>query len=434
MMRLLTTVFAFVIIAVRVHAFDVDAFVTPKGIEVWHVEERTVPLISMTYAFETGSLTDPEGKEGTAYLLSGLLEEGAGNLSGEVFREKRDDNSVRLGFQATADQFTGSMQTPSANAAVAFDLLKLAITAPTIPPEALERTRQQAMVGAMGRINSPSDIAFQEAGKLVMPGHPYLRNSQGLASSIPLITRDDILAARLRMFTRTKLKVAVVGAISKQEIIAYVDAVFGELPQSTSTFTVETPAPITGAVTKVLDWDMPQTFVLFGSNGVRSVEPDYRAAQILYQIVGGDAGRLTQEIREKRGLTYGVGLSSFAYSKVSFSAGSMAVENARAGDAVKVLKEVLADVAAKGVTEEEVAAAKLYLKGQFAFFFENSGATAATLLNFMTQDLSPTYHKVRNTEVDATRLEDVNAVAKRILDVNKLVVVAIGKPEGMKGE
>jgi zinc protease len=434
MTRIAFTVLAFLVFVSRAWAFEVTAFTTPKGIEVWHVEERSVPLISMDFAFDTGTLTDPEGKEGTAYLLSSLLDEGAGKLSGEEFRLQRDDNALRFSFRASADWFYGSLQTPAANSAIALDLMRLALNDPHIPADALERVRQQALVSAQSRTNSPTDIAFFAAGSLAMPGHPYMRYSQGTEKSLPSITRDDVVASRQRIFTRRNLKVAVVGAISRAEVAAAVDKLFGDLPEFGQAVDIKEAAPISSSATKVLEWDMPQTFILFGGNGVPDSSPDYRAAQLLFQIVGGDGSRLHEELREKRGLTYSVGFGPFAYRNAAFSLGYMQVENARAGEALSVTRDVLREVAKNGVTIAELEAAKQFLAGSFAFYFESSGATSSSLLNFMTLGLSPDYHKTRNADVGATKLEDVNAIARKLLDVEKLIVVAIGRPVGIEAK
>jgi zinc protease len=415
-------------------AFEVESFTTPKGIHVWHVADNTIPLVSMDFAFASGTLTDAQGKEGTTYLLSQLLDEGAGSMSGEAFRELRDDNAVRLRFNAAADYFTGSLQTPTANSAVAFNLLRIALTDPQIAPDALERVRQQAIVSAQGRSNSPYEVAIFAAGIIAMPGHPYLRFSQGDETSLQAITRDDVLAVRDRIITRKDVKVTVVGDIARADVEAAVDRIFGSLPETGEPVGVESPATISTPATKVLAWDMPQTFLLFGSNAVPDNSPDYRNEQVLLQIVGGENGRLTQELREKRGLTYGVSLGRYAFRKAFFSLGAMGVENARAGEALSVLRDVLRKVAENGVTQDEVDQAKLYLKGSFAFNFETSGATSGTLLTYMTYGLPPDHHKKRNVEVDAARLEDINSVAKRLLDPQKLIVVAIGKPVGIEAK
>jgi zinc protease len=177
---------------------------------------------------------------------------------------------------------------------------------------------------------------------------------------------------------------------------------------------------------------MPQSFIMFGGNGVLSSDADYRAAQLLLQIVGGDDSRLANEIREKRGLTYGVSFSPYNYQHAAFTLGFMTVQNERAGEAVDVMRQVFRDVVEKGVTADEVQDAKQYVTGVFAFSFESNNSTSGTLLNFMNLGLPPNYKAVRNAEVEAVTLEQVNAIAKRLLDVDKLIVVAIGKPVGVK--
>jgi zinc protease len=203
------------------------AFKTPKGIDVWLVEERSIPLISMDFSFAAGTLADAPGKEGTASILAGLMDEGAGDLSGEAFRLLRDDNAIRLSFRTSADRFYGSLQMPAVHTQTAFDLLAKAINQPTLPAEAVERVRQQVLVGAREKTNDPSQIVFRAAGNLAMPGHPYLRESDGTEQSLTTITRDDVVAVRQRIFSRNGLQIAIVGPLSRDEAAAAVDRAFG---------------------------------------------------------------------------------------------------------------------------------------------------------------------------------------------------------------
>jgi zinc protease len=432
----MTRIFSFLVLLIvcvaPARANDVVAFKTPKGIDVWLEEERSIPLISMDFSFAAGTLVDAPGKEGTTSLLAGLLDEGAGDLTGEAFRLLRDDNAIRLSFRAGSDRFYGSLQMPAANTQVAFDLLTKAINTPTLPADAMERMRQQALLGAQDRANDPSQIAFRAAANLAMPGHPYLRESEGTAESLAKITRDDVSAVRARLFSRNGLQVAIVGPMTRDEAAAAVDRAFGDLGDTKVAVDVQAPAPIAKAETKTLAWEMPQSFILFGGNGVLSSEPEYRAAQLLLQIVGGDDSRLANEIREKRGLTYGVSFSPYNFQHAAFTLGFMAVQNERAGEAVDVMRDVFRDVVAKGVTAEEVQDAKQYVTGVFAFNFESNSSTSGTLLNFMNLGLPPNFKDIRNAEVEAVTVDQVNAMAKRLLDVEKVIVVAIGKPVNLK--
>ncbi|MGB0625772.1 MAG: M16 family metallopeptidase, partial [Alphaproteobacteria bacterium] len=142
-------------------AFDIQRVISPGGIEAWLVEDRTLPIVSARFMFPGGAATDPAGKEGLANLVSGLLDEGAGELDSEAFQRRLADQSISLSFSASLDGFSGNLKTLSRNRDEAFDLLRLAVTQPRFDARAVARIRAQVLAGLAARVNDPNRIAQQ---------------------------------------------------------------------------------------------------------------------------------------------------------------------------------------------------------------------------------------------------------------------------------
>ena len=129
--------------AAAAQAFTIQEVKSPGGITAWLVEEKAVPLMAMNFSFRSGTAHDPEGKEGAAGFLTGMMDEGAGDMLSQEFQRKREELSFQMSFSAEADFFEGSFQTLTRNRKESVDLLRLAITSPRFDAAPLERVRQQ---------------------------------------------------------------------------------------------------------------------------------------------------------------------------------------------------------------------------------------------------------------------------------------------------
>jgi zinc protease len=417
--------------AVQAWAFEVNEFTTPAGIEVRHVEDRTLPLIALDFVLQSGAAGDPAGKEGLATFAASLLDEGAGKYDGVAFRKLRDDNAVRLGFGVSADNVTGAMQVPTDEMELGFELLHAVMNEPTFPPDAIERIRKSLVVSAKSRENDPGSLAYRAAGEILLKGHPYNRPTSGTSTSLVTITRDDIVASHQRNFIRHGMKVAIVGDISREDATRRIDQVFGALSMGEKRNPLPAIPAWAGPKLHVVDWDMPQSLVMFGGPGIAHNDPDYIPAMVLMEIVGGERSRLNAEVREKRGLTYGIGYGLMNFNEAGFTFGSMSTPNEKAGDAIKLVRDVLQDIRENGPTAIEVEAAKSYLKGSYVFRYESLAGTSGVIAANMSSGLSANYHKGRNNLVSAVTLEKVKAVAQRLINPANLVIVVAGKPVGL---
>jgi zinc protease len=388
----------------------------------------------MEYSFAGGSAGDSADRQGLATFLSGMLDEGAGDIDSAAFQRRIEDLAVKLSFDANRDDFTGSLQTLSENRAAAFDLLRLALTQPRFDAEPLERMRSQFVLGINDDAEDPEQIASQAWMHTVFGNHPYGRPSKGDVAGIKAVTSADLRALTARLFARDGLMVAVVGDIDAAALSGELDKVFGALPDKSGMPEVQPVTPILGPIVQIIERDIPQSVIRFGSQGIARDDPDFIPAYVMNFILGdgGFGSRLTEQVREKRGLAYSIYTALYPLDHAALFYGATATVNEQAGQTLAILRAELKRMAEDGPTEQELAEAKTYLTGSYALRFDSNRKIAGQLLAIQREKLGIDYITRRNSLIQAVSLDDVRRMARRIIDSDALVVTIVGKPKDLK--
>lgn len=410
-------------------AANVQEIASPSGLKAWLVEDYTVPIVTMNAGFRGGSAQDPAGKDGLANLMSGLLDEGAGDLDSRAFQAKLEDLSISLNFDAGSDAFYGSLRTLRTNADEAFDLFRLAVTQPLFDPEPVERIRGQILAGLRQAESEPNEIAARLWAETLFGDHPYGRRTDGSLKGVASVTAEDLRAFHARTLARDNLYVVIVGAIDAAAAGAALDTIFGALPETADLAPVPDVEPAVGE-TRHAVLSVPQTTIRLGGPGLKRDDPDFIAAYVADQILGGGtfSSRLYKAVREERGLAYSVGSSLLPYDHGGAFVAATSVDAANAGAAIRIMQDEIRRYGEEGPTEAELASAKDYLVGNFALRFDSSQRIARNLLNFLMDGLGIDYLERRNDLVRAVTLEDVRRVAKRLWS-SPLSVVTVGPAE-----
>jgi zinc protease len=416
-------------------AMNIQQITSPGGIQAWLVEEHSVPLISMRYAFDGGSSQDPEGKPGVANSITAMMDEGAGDLTSEEYQERVEDISMRMSYDDTKDSLYGSFETLSANRDKAVELLKLSVQKPRFDDDAVQRIRQQLVANIIYSDKDPTKVAMREWYAQAFAGHPYARPSSGTAETVSKINRDDLIAYHKRIFARDNLKIVAVGDITPAELGKLIDDVFGNLPAKAELMPVAKTEP-TGGSQRVIEMGVPQSVAIFGLGAMPRKDPDFMAAFIINHILGGGgfSAKLMEEVREKRGLAYSVYSYVQPDKNTSILVGSVATKNASMSESLDIIRNEMKKMAENGPTEADLDAAKSYLTGSYALRFDTNSKIASQLLGLMQEGFGPDYVENRNKMIDAVTLADAKRVAARLLKSNDLIVTVVGKPDGMKSE
>lgn len=414
----------------RSHAIEVQRVISPGGIEAWLVESRRVPVIAMEFAFRGGSSADPEGREGLANLASTLLDEGAGEMDAAEFQQRLTDAAIDLSFSARADSFQGSLKTVSAHAGEAFALLRLALTGPRFDADAVERMRAAVLADIQRRVAEPDWLGRRAFYDVAYEGHPYGRPLRGTAASLAAITAEDLRGFVADNLVRDRLVVAVTGDITPEALAGVLDEVFGGLSAGGPPIAVPDARPGAAAVTVLVERSGAQSFMLLAQPGISRDDPDFYAGYVLNHILGGGGftSRLTQEVREERGLTYGIFsyLANFQHTDLMLVMSSLSNDNV--GEALGLIRAIWRDVADNGVGTDELDDAKTFLTGSFPLQFTSTDRIAGYLRRVQLEGLPIDHIERRNDLVNAVTPEAVSRVAARLLDADALTVVIVGDP------
>jgi len=424
-----------IVVVQPAQAVEVQRVVSPGGIEAWLVEDHSNPIIAIELAFrDGGSVIDPEGREGLANMVSGLIDEGAGELDSLSFRREMENRSISLSFTAGLDRFFGGVQTLTKHRDKAFDLLRLALTEPRFDSEPIERIRSQIQARLARDSEDPDTIAILTMRRLLLPDHPYRRPLRGTAESVGNITRDDLVSYTQRIFSRNRLVVGVGGDITPEDLGALLDKTFLGLPEAGDPIEVAAAEPKAEGDVVVVERDIPQSTAIFGHAGIRRDDPDYYAARVVNYVLGGGsfASRLYEEVREKRGLAYSVYSYLQPLDHGAMILGGVATQNSRVGESLDLIRAEWKRMAESGPTEEELKDAKTYLTGSFPLRLSSTGRIARMMVGIQLQELGIDYLDRQKDLIEAVTPEDARRVARRIFDPEALTVVVVGQPDGVE--
>jgi zinc protease len=409
-------------------ATRIQHLISPGGIEAWFVQDATVPLIAMEYAFTGGAAQDPKDKSGVANMVASLIDEGSGDLDSRAYHERLDRRAIDLSFSATRDYFRGSLRMLRDNKDEAFELLHLALTSPHFDKSDIDRIRSQIMSGLHRDTSSPNALAGRKFLEMVFAGHPYARPASGTLESVPNITVDDMKTYVRRVIAKDTLKIAVVGDVDPATLGKLLDQTFGDLPGQADLAPVPDIVAAKPPQRAYVPLDVPQTVITFGGPGVMRHDPNFMAAYVVNHIMGGGglSSRLYHEVREKRGLAYSVYEGMLWMNHSSLFIGNTGTRFDRAGETLEAIQDEVHRMADQGPTQQELDEAKSYLKGSQMLQLDTSSKLASALLQYQLDRLPIDYLEKRSGIIDAVTLDDAKAAAKRLWGEG-LVTVVVGR-------
>lgn len=432
-MRFVVSLIGFFLVAAPLHAeIEIQEVESPGGLEAWLVEEHSIPFVALELRFKGGASLDLPGKRGATNLMVGLLEEGAGALDARQFAEAAESLAASFSFDVSDDAVSVSAQFLNENRDEAVALLRSALTEPLFDLSSLDRVRAQVISAIRSDAKDPDAIAGETFDERVFGDHPYGSPIEGTEDSVSALTRDDIVAAHRGALARDRVYIAAAGAITPKELATLIDGLLSDLPEE------GLPQPedievVTEAGVTVVPFETPQSVAVFGHAGIARDDPDFFAAYVLNEILGGGGfeARLMEEVREKRGLTYGVYSYLVPKDHAALYLGRVASANDRIAEAIDVIRAEWRKMAREGVTPEELESAKTYLTGAYPLRFDGNGRIANILVGMQMDDLPTSYVATRNDRIEEITLEDIRRVAARLLKPGELHFVVVGQPEGL---
>ena len=439
-MRRFISPLVFALLTIVIHitpaaAMKIERVVSPGGIEAWLVRDTTLPILALEFSFRGGAVTDPADKAGRAYLAMEMLTEGAGDLDSQAFAATLEDRAIALDFDAGTDTIQGSLKTLNEHRDTAVEMLRLAMLKPRLDAKDIERLRARLLAALARENENPEIIARRALMAAAFPDHPYGRPTRGTLESVARLQVDDLRQFIAQRLARDNLIVGVVGDITPTALGAILDRAFGELPAKSTPVAIADVAPSGSGRTIVISRPVPQSVIVMAEEGVKRDDPDWFAASLVNYVLGGGGfnSRLMNEVREKRGLTYGIYTSLATFDRASLLIAASSTENTRAGRALDVARDVWERLHAQGPTEDELENAKNYLTGSFALRLDSTTQIARTLVAVQYDRLGIDYLGKRDALIRAVTLADAKRVAQRLLDPKRLLTVVVGQPEGIAG-
>lgn len=415
---------------------DIQEITSDGGIKAWLVEDQTLPIISIKFSFKgAGAIRDGQDKQGLARLLSNIMDEGAGDLTSQEFQKSLSDNSISLSFNSGRDNFSGQVKTLSRNKDKAFNLLKLALTKPRFDTEPVERMRLSNITRVKSSMGDPGWIAARIFNDVVFQGHPYALNSGGTLSSLPAITIDDLKAFKKNWLTKDRLMVGATGNINKKELAKILDQIFGDLPATGKQETIKDHKVQNSGKSFYFEQDIPQTMISMVIPSIKRDDPDYYALQVMNYIFGGGGfgSRLMTEIREKRGLTYGIYSGLLSQKHLKGFTISTSTKNESVKEMRTLISQEIKRIIATKVSDQELKDAKSYIVGSMPLSLTSTGKISGILLSLQLKDRPIDHIDTFPDKINAVTAVDIQRVAKRILKFDAFTTVMIGKPENIEG-
>ena len=417
-------------------AVDIKEVTTPLGIKAWLVEDKSVPVVTLSFSFAGGTATDPEGQKGVTNLMATLLTDGAGPFPAQAFRQRLEDAAVSLGFSASHDRLNGSLRMLSASRQEGFELLRLALALPRFDLEMVDRRRAQFVSSLNQGGQRPATVAERTLASLVFANHPYSIDTQGRREALQSVPIDDIKQRSTSLLVRQGLIVAAVGDIDEATLARNLDRAFGGLPAGASRPSLPDWTPPAKARLQLVDRPVPQSAVRMALPGILRGDTDWYPAFVMNHILGGGGqqSRLFSEVRERRGLAYSVSSSLRTYDKAGLVVISTASANERVADALRVIRAEMARLRNDMVGEAELNDAKTYLTGALPVSLDSSGSIASLLHSLQVDRLPRDQIEKRAALIGAVTADDIRRMARRLLRDDLMTTVVVGKPIGLVGD
>ena len=413
--------------------FEVKDFTLKDGQTVWFAKDPELEIVTIGLCFKyAGSQSNPIDKPGLSSFLVAMLDEGAGPYDSQAFQKKLIEKNVQLGITSNQDNITVIFKTTTTNIVEAFQLVKLALTAPTFAPDAFTRIQQQMAASLMQSLHRPEVIAKEKILSMILgDDHPYAKDTAKQIEALPKITAADLSKQLAKTITQSNLNIAVAGNIEESVLQKCLDDLISSLPKAEAITQSPTGKLQNAGKIGNSQMDVPQTIIMFAHPGIDRKDPDFYAAFLLVQILGGNAfeSRLWKEIREKRGLAYFVSLGLFSQSLQYGMLGATGTKTASAQEAIQLIREQWQDVATHGVTTDELVLQKQYLNESYPLTFTSTSGIVSALLSYQNDGLTKDYINQREELFNRVSIDDIKRVAKRLLKTDELTFLIVGQKE-----
>jgi zinc protease len=410
----------------------IEHWTLKNGARVYFVETRNLPMLTLNVVFDAGSARDPKGRNGLSMLTNQMLNDGTGELDANAIAATFEGLGAEFGSSNDRDMAGVSLRSLSDRALLdpALDLFARVLAAPSFPAASFERERRRALLGLKQSEASAGDVAAKAFFAQLYKGHPYAQPAEGSAAGLKALTRNDLAAFHARHYVGRNAVLALIGDIKLSEAKAIAKRVLGGLPAGEAAPPLPKVADVVprGRAERVLVHPSTQTHILIGEAGMARNDPDYFALYLGNHILGGSGlvSRLSQEVREERGLSYSV----YSYFMPLREPGpfllGLQTKNSQRAEAIAVVRRVLKEYVEKGPTPEELVAAKKNVTGGFPLRIDSNRKIAEYLTVIGFYNLPLTYINDFIPRIEAVTAEQIRDAFRRRVHPEHMLTVVVG--------
>jgi zinc protease len=399
-----------------------------NGMVLLTSEQRTLPMVSIEMLIHAGARYDPLKQDGLANLTAELITEGTRRRTALQISESLDFLGASLAARSGEDLASVSLTVLKKDLPAGLELLAEVLTGAVFPKEEIERQKQAVIASIRAKQEQPGEIAEMHFAAAVFPQTPYGRPVEGTEASVKAITQASLREFYERYYRPNRSIMAVVGDISHEELTEALNQAFrswskGEPPPKP----LELPPALNIGTIRV-NKDLTQANLILGQRGVGRENPDYYALQVMNYILGGGgfSSRAMDSIRNQRGLAYSV----YSYFSAEKGRGTfqfvMQTKNETALQAIEIAKEEIRRIRQEPVSAAELNDAKDYLTGSFPLRFDTMGKVANFLAQVEYFELGLDYIQRYPDLIRKITMDDVERVAQKYLEPEKMVTVIVG--------
>ncbi len=411
-------------------AIQFESLKTKNGIKFWLIEDKSLPLVSMSFSFKGGSILDPIGKDGVMNLMTSLLDEGTQNFTASEYRLFKRENGIKISFSSSKERVEGTFQVVKPRLQEGFYLLFESINKARFPINEIKKVKSQVKASIKIDNSNISTIASNKFNEFFFKDKLIGRNTKGTLKTLSTISRDDIESIYKSSFIKDRLVIGISGDIDPSLAKKYVDYVFGDLKSEKFKNPISKLKELSEG-RKIIKMKTPQTTVVFGQKGLGRKDEDYFAARVINYVLGGGGfqSRLYKEIREANGLVYSIYSYLMPYEYAGVIVGGFQTRNENVGTTIEKVKSEWKKIKTNGITKTELQNAKTYYKGSFSRNFTSTMSIASLLMIVQYYDLGEDYFRKRDLIIDDLKLNEINNLAKKLFDSESLFFMIVGEPK-----
>lgn len=423
-----------VLVSLAAHAgLPIQRWQSASGAQVYFVENHDLPILDISVGFPAGSSFDTASKAGLAGMTQGLMALGAGGMTDDQISNRFADLGAIPGGDFDPDRAGLKLRTLSSERerTGSVELFATLLQNPDFPAAVLEREKARTIAGLREAQTQPESISDKAFAKALFNNHPYALAELAEPETVEKITRDDLIAFYRSHYTRSSAVVAIIGDVTRPQAEQLVEQLTAKLPEGPAPEAIP-PVPLPQkAVEQRIAHPAAQSHILLGYPGIKRGDPDYFPLYVGNYILGGGGfvSRLTEEVREKRGLVYSV----YSYFMPMREAGPFQIglqtKREQTGQALAVVRETLKKFVREGPTAKELKAAKDNLTGGFALRLDSNGKVLDYLGIIGFYGLPLTWLDDYVGQVNKVTVAQVKDAFARRIKLDNMVTVIVGNTE-----